>query len=192
MPNLFTAILGITAFATVIISGWADWIFAVAWTKFYFTSGILVFWKQVSVASRYSEIPSPSLLEKRLSSCWMGSFIFKELEQNQYGFRQKFFSFTWNPVTHGLIVFDTEKNLITVKGYLNWIVLSLTAFLLVIIPFLWLINGITRTEFLNLFATSFIGCGLLFGLPYLMDRYRLTIITTTAAELWSRKYMRNY
>jgi len=192
MSNPFTAILAVTAFAAVILSGWAYLILAAEWTKFYFTSGALVFWQQVSIESRHSNTPSPSLLEKRLSSCWMGSFTFKELESNQYGFRQKFFSFTWNPVTHGLIVFDTENNLITVKGYLNWVVMSLMTFLLVIYPFLLLINGITRTEFLNLFTLCVTACGLMFGIPYLMDRARLKIIAATAAELWSRKYVQNY
>lgn len=189
MSNPFTAVLGVTTFAAVILSGWADLILAATWKKFYFTSGVLVFRQQISIASRYTNTPPPSLLEKRLSSCWLGSFTFRELEANQYGFRQKFFSFTWNPVTHGLIVFDAENNLVTVKGYLNWTVVSLTAFLLVVYPFLLLINGITRTEFLNLFTLCVTGCGLLFGLPYLMDRSRLKIITTTAAELWSRKYV---
>jgi hypothetical protein len=191
MSNPFTAVLEVTAFAALILSGWADLILAGTWKKFYFTSGALVFQQQVSVASRHTNTPSPTLLEKRLSSCWMGSFAFKELEANQCGFRQKFFSFTWNPVTHGLIVFDTENNLITVKGYLNWSVLSLTTFLLVIYPFLLLINGITRTEFLNLFTICVIGCGLMFGIPYLIDRSRLKIIAATAAELWSRKYVNN-
>ena len=192
MSNTFTAILGGAAFAAVILSGLADLILAATWTKFYFTSGALVFWQQVSIESRHSNTPSPSLLEKRLSSCWMGSFAFKELQSNQYGFRQRFFSFTWNPVTHGLIMFDAENNLITVKGYLNWLVLSLTIFILIIVPLLWLITDITRTEFLNLFTTSVIGCGLIFGIPYLIDRSRLTMIAATAAELWSRKHVSNY
>jgi hypothetical protein len=187
---MFTVILGSTTFVAVILSALADLILAISWEKFYFTSGFLVFRQQVSIESRHSNTPSPSLLEKQLSSCWMGSFAFKELESNQYGFRQRFFSFTWNPVTHGLIMFDAENNQVTVKGYLNWYVLSFTAFVLVIIPFLWLINGITRTEFLSLFITNVIGCGFIFGIPYLLDRFRLKMITVTAAELWSRKHVR--
>jgi hypothetical protein len=191
MSNTFTAILGGTWFTAVIFSALADLLLAATWTKCYFTSGVLVFRQQVSIESRHSNTPSPSLLEKRLSSCWMGAFAFKELESNQYGFRQRFFSFTWNPVTHGLILFDAENNQVTVKGYLNWFVLSLTASLLVIMPFLWLMNGITRTEFLNLFITTVIGCGLMFGILYIIDRSRLKMIATTTAELWSRKYMNN-
>jgi hypothetical protein len=87
-------------------------------------------------------------------------------------------------------MFDAENNQVTVKGYLNWYVLSLTAFVLVIIPFLWLINGITRTEFLNLFTTNVIGCGFIFGIAYLLDRSRLKMIVVTGAELWSRKHVR--
>jgi hypothetical protein len=188
MPNLSTIIFGV-AFVAIIFSGYADLILGATWRKFYFTSGVLVFRQQISIEARYSNIPASYLFEKRLSSCWMGSFTFKELGFNQYGFRQKLFSFTWNSVIHGLIVFDTENNLVTVKGYLNWTVISLTAFLLVIYPFLLLINGVALTEFLNLFALCVIWCGLVFGLSYLKDRSLLKIITTTAAELWSRKYV---
>jgi len=188
MPNPSTIIFGV-AFVAIIFSGYADLILGATWRKFYFTSGVLVFRQQISIEARYSNIPAPSLFEKRLSSCWMGSFAFKELGFNQYGFRQKLFSFTWNSVIHGLIIFDTENNLVTVKGYLNWTVISLTAFLLVIYPFLLLINGIALTEFLNLFALCVIWCSLVFGLSYLQDRSLLKIITTTAAELWSRKYV---
>ena len=191
MSNSFTAILGVTAIAAMIISACAELVLVATWTKLYFTSGVLIFRKQVSIELRHSNTPTPALLEKRLSSCWMGSFAFKELESNQYGFREKFFSFTWNPVTHGLIVFDTENNQITVKGYLNWQVFSTTIFLLVIFPLLSLINGITRTEFFGYFIMCSIFCGLAFGLPYLMDRYRLRVIAATAAELWSRKYVNN-
>lgn len=129
MSNPSTIIFGI-AFVAVIISGYADLILGTTWTKFYFTSGVLVFRKQISIELRYSNVPTPSLFEKRLSSCWMGSFAFKELGTNQYGFRQKLFSFTLNPVTHGRIIFDTENSQITVEGYLNWLVLSITILLL--------------------------------------------------------------
>jgi hypothetical protein len=191
MTNTFTAILGITAFAVMILSGLAELMVAASWTKFYFTSGILVFRQQVAIESRHSNTPSPFLLEKRLSSCWMGSFAFKELEADQYGFRQRFFSFTLNPVTHGLVQFDTDNNRITVKGYLNWNVLSVVVFLLVITPFLWLFNGMTRTKFLDYFTICVIFCGLGFGVPCLLDRSRLKIIAATAAEFWSRKYVNN-
>ena len=190
MSNLSTIIFGIAIIA-VIFSGYADLIFGVSWRKFYFASGVLVFRQQVSIESRYSNIPAPYLFEKRLSSCWMGSFAFKELGLNQYGFRQKLFSFTLNPVTHGLIIFDTENNQITVEGYLNWLVLSLTILLLVVFPSLSLINNISRDEFINLLFNCVIGWSLLFGIPFLFDRSRLKIITETAVELWTRKYARN-
>lgn len=191
MSNPSAIIFGI-AFVAVILSGYADLILGIAWTKFYFTSGVLVFRQKVPIELRYSNIPAPSLFEKRLSSCWMGSFTFKELGLNQYGFRQKLFSFTLNPVTHGLIIFDTENNQITVEGYLNWLVLSLTILLLVVFPFLSFINGISYDEFINLLFTCVIGWSLLFGIPFLFDRSRLRIITETAVELWTRKYAHNY
>ena len=190
MLNLPIIIFGV-AFVAIIFSGYADLILGTTWRKSYFTSGVLVFRQQISIEARHSNIPAPSLFEKRLPSCWMGSFTFKELGFNQYGFRQKLFSFTWNSVTHGLIVFDPENNLVTVKGYLNWLVISLTAFLLVIYPFMMLINGVALAELLNLFTLCVIWCSLVFGLAYLKDRSLLKIITTTAAELWSRKYVIN-
>ena len=180
------------AFVAVIVSGIADLILGLTWTKVYFTSGILVYQQKISIESRYSNIPAPSLFEKRLSSCWMGSFTFKELELNQYGFRQKLFSFTLNPVTHGLIIFDTENNQISVNGYLNWLVFSLTVLLLFVFPFLSFINDVARDEFINLLSYCFIGWSLLFGIPLLVDRSRLRIICEIGVELWSRKYNQPY
>jgi hypothetical protein len=191
MSNSFASILGITAFAAVILSGLADLILADTGTKFYFTSGALVFRRQIKIKARHSNTPPPSLLEKRLSTSGMRAFTFKELESNEYGFHYKLFSLTWKPATHGLIVFDTENNLVTVKGYLNWLVISLTILILIILPFLWFITGNTLTEFLNQFGTGLIGCGLIFGIPYIIDLSRLTTIAATAAELWSRKHASN-
>ena len=191
MLNPSTIIFGI-AFVAVIFSGYADLILGSSWKKFYFMSGVRVFRKQISIESRYSNIPTPSLFEKRLSSCLMGSFTFKELAPNQYGFRQKLFSFTLNHVTHGLITFDTEDNQITVEGYLNWLVLSITILLLVIFPSLSFIYSISRDEFTNLLFTCVFGWSLMFGIPILFDLSRLKIITEIAVELWTRKYAHNH
>ena len=141
MADTIAGILGFTAFVLLILSGLADIILSATWTKWYFTSGVRVFNLLIPIESRHATTPSASLLNKKLHSFWMGGFIFKEIEVNNYAFRRKFFAFAPNPILHGLVKFDTENNLIVVNGYLGWFSVSFSIMWLVLVPLATLIAG---------------------------------------------------
>jgi hypothetical protein len=194
MSNAIEQILGFTIFFTMMLSVLADIILAVTWTKLYFTSGILLFSRHISIIEHHTNIPSCSLLNNRLYSFWMGGFIFKELETNKYGFRRQFFSFAPKPIMHGLVIFDSENNRITVKGYLDWFIASFSIILLVlsliIAPAIWLIETVTVSkDFLFAAIGAIVFYGLIIGILYLIDYYRLEKIISVAVELWSRKHV---
>ena len=190
MADTIAGILGFTAFVLLILSGLADIILSATWTKWYFTSGVRVFNLLTAIESRHTNTPSASLLNKKLHSFWMGGFIFKEMEENNYAFRRKFFAFAPNPILHGLIKFDTENNLIVVNGYLGWFSVSFSIVWLVLVPLATLIAGVTFTEEFLLLAVVYVAfyCWI-DGILYIMDYYRLKKIATVSAELWSRSYV---
>ena len=192
MSNSLAAILGLTGFAVMILSGLADLFLAITWAKPYLTSGVLLFTHHISIEERHTNLPPPSLLERKLSSIWISVFVFKELEANQYAFRRNFLRLDWNPILHGLVIFDAENGRVTVKGYSDWFMITFLILFFVLFPFLWLMDGTGFTDELWVLRTLgyVFGCGLIVGIPYLLDRDRLTKVATIAAELWSRKYIR--
>jgi hypothetical protein len=190
MSDTIEQILGFTIFSVVMLSALADLIFAATWAKIYFTSGVLLFSRDISVEAHHTNIPSASLLKSKLYSFWMGGLIFKELETNKYGFRREFFSFAPKPIMHGLVLFDTENNRLIVRGYLDWFVVSFSSIFLVVVPIIWLIQGFTLNFDMLLFTVGPVAFfGLIFGILYLIDYYRLVRITNEAVDLWSRKYV---
>jgi hypothetical protein len=117
--------------------------------------------------------------------------MFKELEANKYAFRRKFFTYSPNPILHGTVIFDNDNDLIVVRGYLDWFSVSFSIMWLVLVPLGWLIIGVTFTEYVLLLAVGYVAFyGLIAGILYIVDYYRLKKIATVSAELWSKKYVR--
>jgi hypothetical protein len=193
MADTIAGVLAFTAFVLMILSVLADIIFSATWTKWYFTTGVRVFEKCISVTSRHANAPPASLLNQRLHSFWMSGFTFKELQANKYAFRRKFFTYSPNPMLHGTVMFDIDKDLIVVRGYLDWFSVAFWIMLLVL-PLAWLISGSAFTEDVLLLAVGYVGVlgfyGLIEGILYIIDYYRLKKIATVSVELWSRKYVR--
>lgn len=192
MTNIVEGILGFTVFS-VMISGLADTILSVKWVKPYFTSGLVVFSRCVPVDIHHSNIPSSSLLNNKVHSFSMGGLIFRELDANKYGFRGKFFSFAPRTMMHGLLVFDSENNLVIVKGYADWSVIALSVMFIIIFPLLWLIGGgpHTKDAFLQIMCVASF-YAFMTGISFLIDYYRLRTITKIASELWTRKYVKSH
>jgi len=192
MANTIEGILGVTFSVMFILSALADLIFSAVWAKFYFISGLRVFSQSVPVEAHHTNTPSSSLLNARLYSFWMGGFIFRELDTNQFGFRRQFFSFALRPMVHGQVMFDTANNRVIVEGYLDWTMIVFTMMWLVFVPLMWLSEGGAFTvDVLLLWLGLVAFFGLITGVLYLMDYYRLVGISRTVVELWSRKYVIN-
>jgi hypothetical protein len=192
MSDTIEQILGFTIFSAMMLSMLADIILSATWAKFYFTTGLALFSRDVPIEIHHTNSPSASLLNSKLYSFWMGAFIFKQLEANKYGFRREFFSFAPRPMMHGLVSFDPENNRLIVIGYLDWFMVVFSGTFLVFVPIGWLMDGFLLSADFFLFTMGpIVFFGLIFGILYLMDYYRLVRITNVAVELWSRKYVRS-
>ena len=94
---------------------------------------------------------------------------------------------------HGLLVFDSENNLVIVKGYADWSVIAYSVMFIIIIPLAWLIGGGPHTKdvFLQIMSLV-IFYAFITAIFLLIDYYRLTTITKIASELWARKYTKSH
>ena len=190
MVEQIAGILSFITFASILLSALADSILSLIWAKGYFTSGVLLFSQSISVNARHTNIPSDDLLNKRLYSFLMGGFVFRKLDENTHGFRRKFFSFSPKPMLHGSINFDFQQNLVVVKGYPDWFVVAFSTMWLLMVPITWLVEGVTFDKQLLLLAIGYAAFyGLIVGILYVMDYYRLKYILAVAVELWRRKYV---
>jgi hypothetical protein len=191
MSNIAIGIFGLTLLS-VILSGWADTILSATWAKSYFTSGLVVFSRYIPVELHHSNVPSSLLLNHKTNSFWMGKLIFRELDVNQYGFRQKFFAFAPTMQTHGLLIFDFENNLVIVKSYAAWSVVASSIMFIIVLPFLWLISEGPHTEdAFQQWGFAVLAYCFITGISLLIERYQLEKITRMVVELWSKKYVKS-
>ena len=192
MADTIENILGFAIFSIMLFSIFADLILSVTWVKLYFTWGLVVFSRHISVELHHTNIPSATLLNNKLYSFWIGGYIFKELDTHKYGFRHKFFSFSPKPMLHGLLSFDPENHIVSVKGYPAWFMIAFTVMWLFFLPLVWLIQGAPFTQDVLILLVGVMAFyGLITALLYLMDYYRLVRIARGAVDLWTRKHVIN-
>ena len=172
----------------------ADLIFAATWNKTYFTSGLTVFVQQIPVNHYHTNIPSKTLLEKKFHSNVISSLMFKEMDTSSYGFRDKLFQFKWirtPDLMHGLLIFDTDKSQIVVKGFTNWFTVAFSL-LYTGVP-LWnvvlILSGEEPLGSLLFYLGIFGFFILMMGIMYLFQASRFSKIASYAAESWARKHL---
>lgn len=171
-----------------------DLYFMITGNKVYYTNGVLMFVKRVSVNHHYSITPQQIILEKKFHSRTTSSFIFTEINSFSYGFHQEIIPFPrWRSipnVMHGSIIFDTKNNQVVVKGFANYSTLA--------IYFAWLIMTalkIFQDKSLAIYTPPLVPVMtimilvFLFWLMYLIQSARLEEIATFAAQSWERKHM---
>lgn len=115
----------------VLIGAWlvvalAEATLASAWNRMYFTVGLPIFIRRLTV-NAFSFAPlDTAKLESEFSATFTGkSLAFKELDDQLYAFREKIFEFRWfgsknTDVMHGILIFDPTQQQVIVKGYANW------------------------------------------------------------------------
>jgi hypothetical protein len=188
-------IIGFSAFGLVIASLLADAFCSLTWNKMYFTSGLRLFVKRISVFRWHTNIPDRSRLEIMFHSDWLPSFSFKEINELSYGFHETKFQFRfigYAPLMHGLLTFDTDDGQVVVTGFANWYPLAFSLIWWgVLISFVtanWSIEGRSFYLLILLGATLFFI--LLMGLLYWIQSSRFSKVASYAAEAWKRKYVR--
>jgi hypothetical protein len=136
-PLLFFAVL----FLFVLIS-LGEVICYLLWLPFYFRTGIPVFSAEIPLPNAFQLTLDIPQLEQKLKGFWGPRVVFKQLQPNEYAFRQSFT--TRNPAV-GLITFDTLRSTIIIKGYVYWSLLFFPVVIFVLalsVPmgdFFWLI-----------------------------------------------------
>ena len=103
----------IAVIAELIISG--------RWVTFYFRKGLPLFIKSFQVV----ELPtiSTDYLTSRFSNGITDPLVFHRIDNDEIGFREKFFSFRpigYSPIMHGLIRIARSERKVSIIGYSNW------------------------------------------------------------------------
>ena len=153
-----------------------------SWNKAYFTKGLPIFMVRVSAKPRYSNVPRISQFETHFHSTWFLwdiSLLFKELDMDVYGFREKNLIRPLYPlVMHGMLFFDRNNNQVIVTGFLNWLVLCILV--------VWF-------AFMFSIFTPFVGILILlpfvifFGISYWIQFNRFSKVAEFAASTWIRR-----
>ncbi len=197
MVNNIEDFIGFSFFGLVIVSLLADTFCALTWNTRYFTSGWMIFVKRVPVSHWHTNIPHPSLFERKFHSDWVAQFTFKEADQLSYGFRENLRQFRWfryTPLMHGLLTFDTDNGQVVVKGFANWYALIFSlmwvGMLVLFLIFSWSIENILFYLLIFLGAIAFFT--FVMGILYWIQASRFSKVASFAAESWVRKYVRDH
>ena len=192
MSSDFSETIGAIFFSILILSLLVDIVLSGTWNRMYFTSGIPIFIMRIPVSSRHINIPLSSRFEKQFNSKWTSALVFREIDLNTYGFREKFFDFRfifhYSAVMHGMLFFDSTNNQVVVKGFANWFELCFA--------FVWIgsigMNSVINFPEFTLIALAFIIIFFLgFGLLYSIQHHRFSNVAKFAAEEWTRRYVTN-
>lgn len=178
--------------SVLILSAAIETVLCGTWNRMYFTSGLPLFVMRIPVERSYTNIPLSSRFEKQFHSPWTSALVFREIDSNTYGFREKLFEsrfiFRYPSVMHGMLFFDSVNNQVIVKGFADW---SNLCFSLILIAS-FLLKGVTNFPDFALIALFsififFLGDGLLYSIQH----FRFSNVATFAAQEWTRKHLIN-
>ena len=191
MSSEFLETFGVIFFSVMTLFFLVETVLSGKWNKMYFTSGLPIFVKRISVGPRYNNIPLSSRFEAQFQSDWTNSLVFREIAPNTYGFREKFFEFRifkYSPLMHGVLFFDSVNNQVVVKGFANWFSVGLSV--------IWLgcaiLIGVKYFPEAASFVLGFLAFySIILGFIYLIQYSRFSNVATFAAQEWERKYTMN-
>ncbi len=171
---------------TFLISLFADVVLRAAWSKMYYTLGIPIFIKRISVKSQYPEIPSESLLEDKFQPEWI-PLTFKQIGSHICGFREKYYThgrLGYFAIMHGVLVFERKNKQVVVKGIANWVAIWLILYFSSV-----LLNSPTTFPLQITGPALFII--LVIAVSYSIQFARFSKVGNFAAESWTKKHLQN-
>jgi hypothetical protein len=160
------------------------------WNKIYFTFGIPIVVKKIPVSFHHTNIPDCFIFDQKFKSNWFNlypSLFFREVEKNIYGFCGA--SIGLRTGIYGVLIFDSENHLVTVKGYMNWGILCFCLLSLVGLPAFYLSANYAFSETLYFSAIIY---GILLanlGFYYFYEYVIYSAIVEFAALSWRRHYV---
>jgi hypothetical protein len=180
IPNIILTIIWGAGLITGLI---IEPILNYSWNKAYFIKGLPIFMVRVSAKPRYSNVPRTSQFDAHFHSTWFLwdiSLLFKELDMDVYGFREKNFIHPLYPlVMHGMLYFDKNNDQVIVTGFLNWLVPCIVVVGFMLLSFAPLIELLIFLPFI-----------LFFGISYWIQFNRFSKVAEFAAHSWARKHLK--
>ena len=169
-----------------------EMILSATWNKIYFTFGIPIVVKKISVSFHHTNTPDCFIFEKKFKSNWFDlhpSLFFREVEKGIYGFRGALIGLRRGSGIYGVLIFDSKNNLVTVKGYMNWSALCFFLMWFVGPPSFYLFGNYAFSEALYFGAIIY---GILLvnlGFYYFYEYVIFSAIAEFAALSWRRNYI---
>ena len=117
MPYLFTFVLA-AAIAEIILSA--------RWSPLYFTCGITILQRNITIKSTATRLPDAAQIEAALPPCGRKApMLVHRITDDRLACREKLFhpGIGYSPVMRGLITRDPVSGEIRVRGLLNWYIL---------------------------------------------------------------------
>jgi hypothetical protein len=162
------ALLPITTILEVILSS--------TWNRVYFKNGLTLFNRS------FPTVPAAHVLNaEQFEAEFEGKrgtrLLFRQIEPSIFGFRHSFFHHGFSiPVMHGIIKWNHDSTLITVKGYANWFPLTFLS----LVVFIW--SGLEHAVALVAFALT------MYTIFYLLQARRFTKVGRFASEIWKKTH----
>ena len=168
-------------------------ILSATWNKVYFKVGIHIFIKNIIVVPHHTNIPNRLLFENKFRTKWFELYpplFFREIENIVYGFRGSLIGFRKGSGIFGVVIFDAENDLVTVKGNLSWGMVVFLLFWLIVLPFTYLLGAFGLYEPLWLIALGYFGVLFInLGIFYFYEYVIFSAIGEFAALSWKRQYV---
>jgi hypothetical protein len=175
----FNLIIFILIFVSIV----ADILLNVFWVEAYYLKGILLYSKRYFVPSPSSHPVSAYELNIEYSNPAYHRYLFKELCESIYAFREKYLQI--NAIApprfmHGLIIWNKDDGYVEVRGYANLVPVVIMA--IVIVNALYnIFNGLFLIS-----VVSIVGFLIIFALLYVLQLAMFNSIGKYCAENWSR------
>jgi hypothetical protein len=93
------------------------------WTPVYYSKGISIYHRNITVSAGIQKIPKAELIEASLpDSGWHAPILVRQIGENQFAFREKMihFGMGYTPLMHGYIKYDPYLGHIEIRGIANW------------------------------------------------------------------------
>jgi len=93
------------------------------WTPVYFSKGISIYHRNITISPGIQRIPTAELIEAILpDSGWHAPILVRQIGENQFAFREKMihFGMAYTPLMHGYIKCDPYSGQIEIRGNANW------------------------------------------------------------------------
>jgi len=175
MGNTYADFIVPLAMPLIILSGVIEFILSGTWNGTYFRRGIPIFKRKYFAASPLQK-PKGSELQLLLAGKFPQKVLVNEFSPSEYGFRYTFFHLGQGPipVMHGMLNWDESAHLVTVTGFANWSVITVTV----------LLSSMLLVMPVSLFLLAIAGFLIMGSWLYYSDSKTFKLVGEIASKSW--------